>query len=64
MYYIVSNGEDISEFYNLCRILLLFNKICFNNKGYMSLFSQHIFIRLNNHANAVKFNVGRKCGGG
>ena len=38
MYYFVNNGEDISTFYNLCRILLLFydNKL-FLNYRYMTI---------------------------
>ena len=59
MYYIVSNGEDISKLY----ILLLFNnnKRCINEKMLFFsvwLISTHIFVLLNDFANAEKKNVG------
>ena len=61
MCYIVSNGEDISKLY----ILLLFNnnKRCINEKMLFFsvwLFSKHIFVLLNDFANAEK----KECGGG
>jgi hypothetical protein len=56
MYYIVSNGEDISK---LCPILLVFynNKICFKENILLFgvwLSSLHIFIKLNGNENPAK----------